>query len=178
MPVSFPRADGQIPIHYNFKSTGKTFDNVGNPLQPGEYNEANRYLDIPGSPLFPFGFGLSYSDFTYDDLHLSAEVISPEEQITVMMSVTNPGVRPGVAVAQCYVQDCTASLTRPARELKGFRRVFLRPGESQQVEFTLGRRELSFYGRDGKLRLEPGQFKVFVGADCRAALEASFRLVE
>jgi beta-glucosidase len=161
LPVSFPRAEGQIPIHYNHTSTGKPW---------------SKYLDMPSTPLFPFGFGLSYTTFEYGDLRLSNAEIGVSESVTVSALVANTGPRAGEEVAQCYIQDCVASVTRPVRELKGFARVMLQPGESRRVEFVLGPEELSFYGRDGKRRVEPGDFKVWVGGDSAAALEGGFRV--
>ncbi len=161
LPVSFPRSEGQIPVHYNRKSTGKPW---------------SKYLDMPATPLFPFGFGLSYTTFQYTDLRLSRAEIGVSESVVVSALVANTGLRVGEEVAQCYIQDCVASVTRPVRELKGFARLMLQPGESQQVEFVLGPEELSFYGRDGKRRVEPGDFKVWVGGDSAAKLEAGFRV--
>ncbi|MDD5035590.1 MAG: glycoside hydrolase family 3 N-terminal domain-containing protein [Methylococcaceae bacterium] len=162
LPVSFPRAEGQIPIHYNHKSTGRS---------------TTQYHDLPSTPLFPFGFGLSYTTFSYRNLGVSPSEIQSGKCVTVSVTVTNTGTCAGEEVAQCYVHDCVASVTRPERELKGFVRVRLEPGESQRVEFVLGPDELSFYGRDGRWRLEPGLFKVGVGGDCRAELAVGFRVL-
>jgi len=159
LPISYPRAEGQIPVHYNAKSTGRT-----NP----------RYLDMPVEPLFPFGFGLSYSHFEFSNLALSAKVIRPGDTVSVSMRVTNTGERAGDEVVQCYIQDCVSQLTRPVRELKGFQRIHLQPGDSQEVIFKLGINELSYYGPGGKWTLEPGQFKVWVGNDSLASLEEQF----
>lgn len=161
LPVSFPRSEGQIPVHYNHKSTGKAW---------------SRYRDLPSTPLFPFGFGLSYTTFAFSDIKVSASEIGAGETVTVSAAVTNTGARAGETVAQCYVQDCVASLTRPVRELKGFARVALKPGETRRVEFALGPQALGFYGRDGRWRVEPGEFIVWVGADSTADLQATFRL--
>ena len=162
VPVSFPRSEGQIPLHYNHKSTGR-------PL--------TQYQDLPATPLFPFGFGLSYTAFAYSGLSVSASQIKFGERVTVSVVVTNIGMYAGEDVAQCYVHDCVASVTRPMRELKGFARVRLRPGESKRVEFVLGPDELSFYGRDGRWRLEPGHFKVGVGGNSQAELAAGFQVL-
>lgn len=173
LPVTLPRSTGQIPAHYNFKSTGRTFDGVGRG-DSGPYPERNRYADLSGAPLFPFGFGLAYTTFAYSDLRVNRGEIQSGETVEVQVTVTNTGSRPGVEVAQCYVQDCLASITRPIRELKGFQRVDLQPGESKQVCFTLGPDAMAFYGTDQKLHLEPGKFKVWVGSDCRAEMETEF----
>lgn len=162
LPLSYPRSEGQIPIHYNYKSTGRPW---------------MIYQDLPVTPLFPFGFGLSYTRFSYQDLKVSAGEIKVGELVTVSATVTNTGDRAGEEVAQCYVQDCVASVTRPVRELKGFKRVALEPGESCQVEFVLGSEELSFYGRDGRWRLESGEFKIGIGGDSQAELAAGFQVL-
>jgi beta-glucosidase len=161
LPASFPRSEGQIPIHYNAKSTGRPW---------------TQYLDMPSTPLYPFGFGLSYTRFAYDDVTVSPERIGAGQSVTVRARVTNTGDRAGEAVAQCYVQDCVASLTRPVRELKAFARVSLASGESVQVSFELGPEALAFYGPGGTRRVEPGAFKVGVGDDSRAELPATFYL--
>lgn len=162
LPISYPRSEGQIPIHYNHKSTGKPW---------------RRYLDTLPEPLFPFGFGLSYTTFAYDDLRVEPAEIRAGGQVTVSARVTNTGSRAGEEVAQCYLQDCVASITRPVRELKGFARLALQPGESRRVSFTLGADELSFYNRQGKWVLEPGAFKVWVGGDATATLEGTFTVL-
>ena len=159
LPVSFPRSEGQLPIHYNHNSTGRK-----NP----------RYLDMPVTPLFPFGFGLSYTHFEIDHLHVQPAEISPDATVQVSVTVTNAGDRVGDEVVQCYIQDQVSQLTRPVRELKGFQRVTLQPGESRQVTFTLGRDELAYYGPGGQWMLEPGGFQVWVGSDSTASLEGSF----
>jgi beta-glucosidase len=159
LPVTFPRAEGQIPIHYNHKSTGR--------FSP-------RYLDMPAEPLFPFGFGLSYTTFAYQGLEVQPVAISPGESVKVSVTVTNTGSSAGEEVVQCYVQDCVSGLTRPVKELKGFTRLTLKPGESRRVEFILGPNELSYYGPGGKWVLEPGEFKVGVGGDCLVGLDKSF----
>jgi beta-glucosidase len=161
LPVSFPRSEGQIPIHYNAKSTGRPW---------------TKYLDMPSTPLYPFGFGLSYTTFAYEDLTISPKRIGTGESVTVSVRVTNTGTLAGETVAQCYVQDCVASLTRPVRELKGFARVSLAPGGACQVRFELGPEALAFYGPGGARRVEPGAFKVWVGADSQAELSGEFRL--
>lgn len=159
LPVSFPRAGGQIPVHYNANSTGKGWSD---------------YLDLPCKPLYPFGFGLSYTTFEISDLQLSKEKIKSGETVNVSVQVQNTGRRAGDEIVQCYIQDCVSRLTRPVRELKGFQRVTLQPSETQHIEFALGPDELSYYGQGGKWLLEPGEFKVWVGNDSRAELEGSF----
>ena len=162
LPVSFPRSEGQIPVHYNHNSTGRF-----NP----------RYLDMPVTPHFPFGFGLSYTRFAIDRLEVQPQVVQPGGKVRVSVTVTNTGGCDGEEVVQCYVQDCVSRLTRPVRELKGFERVALKPGESRRVAFDLGAEELSYYGPGGKWVLEPGDFKVWVGNDSNASLEGSFSVI-
>jgi beta-glucosidase len=161
LPVTFPRATGQVPMYYNHKSTGKTFA---------------RYVDIPITPLYPFGYGLGYTTFEYSEIRVDRDKIQPGETVTVSALVTNTGSRAGETVAQCYVQDVVASITRPVRELKGFARVRLSPGESQRVSFPLSPEAMSFYDLNGKWQCEPGDFLVWVGGDSQAALETGFRL--
>ena len=171
LPMTFPRHVGQVPIYYNFKSSGKHFDLVYRPVPPG-YRHQERYLDSRSDPLYPFGYGLGYTSFRFDEL----EVQPAEDGARVSVQVTNTGKRRGTCVAQLYVQDCVSSLTRPARELKGFQRAELDAGETRRLEFSLGFEELSFYARGGQRVVEPGEFTVWVGADCRAELEGSFRV--
>ena len=165
LPVSVPRAVGQVPVHYDRKRTGFFF-------QP----YAGGYVDLPREPLYPFGYGLGYTTFAYDDIEVSAPQVPVGGTAQVSARVTNTGPRAGEEVAQCYVRDCVASTSRPVRELKGFRRVPLGPGESRRVSFSLGPRELAFAGADGRWRVEPGKFLVWIGADSRAALEAGFEV--
>ncbi len=171
LPMTFPRSEGQVPLYYNFKSSGKAFDLVHRELPPG-YRHPARYLDSRSDPLYPFGFGLGYTTFAYADLQVQPRADGAQ----VSVQVTNTGARAGECVAQLYAQDCVASLTRPVRELKGFQRAALQPGETRRLEFDLGFEELAFYRQDGTLALEPGEFRVWVGADCTAALEDSFTI--
>ena len=161
LPVTFPRGEGQIPVHYNHKSTGR---------------DHPRYLDMPVEPLFPFGFGLSYTRFEITDLVVEPVEIPAGASVNVSVTVTNTGECKGEEVVQCYLQDCVSRRTRPERELKGFQRIALQPGESRRVEFTLGPDEMSYYGAGGSWVLEPGAFKVWIGNDCKASLEGSFLL--
>jgi beta-glucosidase len=174
LPVTLPRSTGQIPLHYNFKSTGKNFDVTGRPAT-APYEYVDRYVDLPTAPLYPFGFGLSYTQFTYTDVQIDHPELHDDQQAQISVLVTNTGSHAGEEVVQCYLQDCVASITRPVRELKAFQRVYLKPGAAQRVSFSIGRDQLSFYGLDGNLRVEPGQFKAWVGGDCQAELEVNFR---
>jgi beta-glucosidase len=176
LPISLPRDTGQIPVHYNFKSTGKSSDQIGRPTGK-DYREVDRYQDTLTAPLYHFGFGLGYTNFSYSDIHIDRTEIHAGDTITLSALISNTGLRPGEDVAQCYLQDCNASVTRPVRELKGFSRIALAPGESARVSFTLGPEELSFYSLDGKFKLETGLFRAWIGPDCHAVSEVSFRVV-
>jgi beta-glucosidase len=165
-PVTFPRAGGQCPVFYNYKNSGHPEDDY--------FGQASRYQDIPGGPLFPFGFGLSYTTFAYDDLQVATDAVAADGTVAASIRVTNTGTVAGEEVVQCYLRDVVASTTRPLKELKAFRKVSLSPGESLRVAFTLGPDELSFYGSDGRSRVEPGEFLVGIGGDCRVPLTGRF----
>ena len=165
LPVTFPRAVGQIPLYYNHKNTGR-------PTGPDKYT--SKYTDLPVTPLFPFGHGLSYTTFSYSDLRLGAPRITPTGTLRVSVTVTNTGSREGAEVVQLYVHDEVASVTRPVRALAGFRRVSLKPGEARTVEFSLTPKELGLYNKDMKFLVEPGKFRVFVGGSSVGGLEGEF----
>jgi beta-glucosidase len=165
LPVTVPRAVGQVPIYYNHKNTGRP---------PAAEKYTSKYLDLPVSPLYPFGHGLSYTTFGYSDLHLSAPRIGPADSLTVSALVTNTGPHEGTEVAQLYVRDEVASVTRPVRALAGFRRVALRPGEAQKVEFVLTAQQLGFYNEAMRFTVEPGRFRVFVGPSSAEGIEGAF----
>src|SRR5881398_1861853 len=167
LPVTFPRAVGQIPIYYNHKNTGR-------PAGADKYT--SKYTDLPSSPLFPFGYGLSYTSFEYKDLKVSAPSVAAGGTLNVAVTVTNTGAREGTEVAQLYVHDEVASVTRPVRALAGFRRVSLRPGESRTLEFTLTPRELGLYDQRMKFVVEPGKFRVYVGGSSVGGLEGEFEV--
>lgn len=154
---SWPRHEGQIPVFYAHKSTGR-------PFRPNE-RFVNRYLDLSNEPQYAFGFGLSYTEFAVDNLTISDDEIGPAGSVTITARVTNTGDRAGAEVAQLYVRDRVASLTRPVKELRGFERVELDPGESATVEFTVGPEELGFWNVKMDWVVEPGDFDVWVGTD-------------
>jgi beta-glucosidase len=168
LPVTFPLSVGQIPIYYNHKNTGRPPD-VNNKY-------TSKYLDVPVTPLYPFGYGLSYSQFQLTNLQLSARSIRPDGRLTASVDVENTGRRAGDEVVQLYVRDTAASRTRPVRELKGFERITLRAGEKRRVQFTLASPQLGFYNREMRFVVEPGEFKVFVGNSSVGGLEASFEV--
>jgi beta-glucosidase len=170
LPVTFPRALGQVPLYYNHKNTGRP------PIEGIKWN--SKYLDVPWTPLYPFGHGLSYTQFRLANLQLSSQRIRPDGRVTVSVEVENTGTRAGDEVVQLYIRDVAASVTRPVRELKGFQRLALQPGERRRVEFVLTSEHLGFYNRDMRFVVEPGQFKVFVGNSSVGGLEAGFEVIE
>jgi beta-glucosidase len=156
LPVSFPRTVGQLPLYYNHKNTGR----------PPRENEryTSKYIDVPWTPLYPFGHGLSYTTFDYAGVRLSAARIQPADSLIVSVDVRNTGTRAGDEVVQLYVRDDVASVTRPVRELRGFERITLGPGETRTVSFTLRPDDLAFYDIALRRVVEPGFFTVWVGA--------------
>lgn len=171
LPVSFPYASGQQPYFYNHKRTGRPYIEG----QPREFKA--RYREAPNDALYPFGYGLSYSKFKYEPITLSSETLSWDGSITVSTRITNVSDRAGEEVPQLYIHDRVASLTRPVRELKGFRKIKLEPGESTEVSFTITRRDLEFVGPDLKWIAEPGVFDVWIAPSSAAGTSKSFRLV-
>ena len=172
LPITFPRSVGQIPIYYNHMNTGR-------PPDPNS-KWTSKYLDIPWTPLFPFGYGLSYTQFKISNLQLSAQRIRSDGTLTVSAEMENIGKRRGDEVVQLYIRDVAASVTRPVKELKGFQRLTLQPGEKRRVEFTLTSEQLGFYNRQMRFVVEPGEFRVMVGSSSEDVdlIEASFEIVE
>lgn len=154
LPVTFPRNAGQTPIYYNHKTTGRP------PAEKDKYT--SKYLDVPWTPLYPFGHGLSYTQFEIGEVRLSAPSIRPDGKVTVTASVQNVGSREGDEVVQVYVSDLVRSVSPPVQELRAFQRITLKPGERRQVEFVLGPRDLGFYNREMRWVVEPGQFEIRV----------------
>jgi beta-glucosidase len=170
LPMSFPRTEGQIPIYYAHFSTGRPPDN------DSEANYRSGYIDLPNSPKFPFGFGLSYTRFSYGNISLSKGTIHPGETLEVKITVSNTGTYDGEETAQLYLRDRVASVVRPVKELKAFKKVFLKKGESRELLFTLTEEDLKFYNNDLRRIAEPGEFQVFVGTSSSEVSEASFTL--
>jgi beta-glucosidase len=168
LTITFPRNVGQIPIFYNMKNTGRPFD-AGNKY-------TSKYLDVPNEPLYPFGYGLSYTQFSYSEIELSKSTITLNDSLDVSVNITNSGDVTGSEIAQLYIRDLVGSVTRPVKELKGFRKITLQPRESRNIHFTITIDDLSFYRQDMSYGAEPGKFKVFVGTSSAETKEAEFEL--
>ena len=160
-----PRATGQVPIYYNHRNSGRPI---------GYQDFTYRYVDLPHGPLFPFGYGLSYTTFHYANLSISAPALSGPFEISA--EITNTGQRAGSEVAQLYIRDVVASISRPVKELKGFQRVMLKSGETKKVTFRLNLSDLTFTGMDDLSILEPGGYQVWVGPNSQTGLEGRFEL--
>ena len=167
MPVTTPRVVGQVPIYYNHKNTGRP---------PAAEKYTSKYWDIPYTPLYPFGFGLSYTTFGYGTPRLSATSIGPRDSLRVEVDVTNTGSRGGDEVVQLYVRDDVGSVTRPVLELRRFERVTLPRGERKTIRWSLGVGDLAFYDLSMRRVAEPGTFRVFVGTNSRDTRSVAFTL--
>ncbi|MCU0398177.1 MAG: beta-glucosidase BglX [Cyclobacteriaceae bacterium] len=171
LSTTFPQHVGQVPIYYAHKNTGR-------PLGEGKWFSKFRtnYLDVSNDPVYPFGYGLSYTTFSYSDPKLDKASITLDESITVSVEITNTGNRDGAEVVQLYIRDLVGSVTRPVKELKAFRKITLKAGEKQTVSFTLSKNDLSFYNSDLNFVAEPGDFEVFVGGDSQNVKKTTFTL--
>ena len=171
LTATFPQNVGQIPLFYNHKNTGR-------PLQEGRWFEKFRsnYLDVSNEPLYPFGYGLSYTTFAYSDIQLSSTEMSADGELTATVTVTNTGSRDGAEVVQLYIRDLVGSVTRPVKELKGFEKIFLKAGESRKVSFSITPELLKFYNYDLQFVCEPGDFDVMIGGNSRDVKKARFLL--
>jgi beta-glucosidase len=168
LPVTFPRTVGQAPLYYNHKNTGRPPD--------AKNKYTSKYLDVPWTPQFPFGYGLSYTQFKISNLQLSALQIGLTDKLTVTADVHNAGSRAGDEVVQLYIRDVAASVTRPVKELKGFQRITLQPGETKRVQFKLGPDQLGFYNRMMRFVVEPGEFRVMVGPNSENLIQATLEV--
>ena len=171
LTATFPQNVGQIPLFYNHKNTGR-------PLEEGRWFEKFRsnYLDVSNEPLYPFGYGLSYTTFAYSDIHLSSTEMSADGELTATVTITNTGSRDGAEVVQLYIRDLVGSVTRPVKELKGFEKIFLKAGESRKVSFSITPELLKFYNYDLQFVCEPGDFDVMIGGNSRDVKKARFLL--
>lgn len=184
LPVTWPKTVGQIPVYYNHFSTGrpadpKTFVHIDS-IKIGAWQSSlgnnSHYLDLGFTPQFPFGYGLSYTTFKYENLKLSASKIAMGESLTVTADITNTGKRKGTEVVQFYVRDLVGDVVRPVRELKGFERVTLEPGQKKTVTFTLHTDDLRFHNQEMKYVTEPGKFKVWVAENAASGIEGEFEV--
>ncbi|MCF4101184.1 beta-glucosidase BglX [Gillisia sp. M10.2A] len=174
LPMSFPRNVGQIPVYYNHKNTGRPID-----PEPGANMVFwSHYSDVKSTPLYPFGYGLSYTNFSYSNLKLDKKNYGVSEEVKVSVNVTNTGNYDGKEVVQLYIRDLYGSLVRPVRELKGFELAALKKGETKTIQFILNKETLGFYNAEGEYVVEPGDFKVFVGGSSDAQLQDSFTLLD
>jgi beta-glucosidase len=169
LSVTFPVNVGQVPIYYSQKNTGRPSSDDSPKFQ-------SNYLDAPNAPLFPFGYGLSYTSFTYSEITLSKTSMKMNESISASITITNTGKYEGEEVVQLYIRDLVGSITRPVKELKGFQKIKLKAGESKQVTFTIGVNDLKFYNSSLKFIAEPGDFKLFIGGNSRDLRERDFTL--
>lgn len=171
LPITFPRNEGQIPIYYNYLSTGRPFKS------DTDNTYVTAYTDLPNSPRYVFGYGLSYTSFQYGAVQLNTNTLSKDQKLQAKITVTNTGKYAGEEVVQLYMQDVVASIVRPVRELKAFEKVLLKPGESREITFTLDARDLSFYNDNLELVAEPGTFHLYIGGNSQATQKASFTLL-
>ncbi len=168
--MSFPYAIGQIPVYYNHFNTGRPDSTNGN------LSWNSRYRDIPNEPLYPFGYGLSYSTFGYSDFNISKTVISKTDQLNVQVTINNTSNLTGEEVVQLYIRDYAASVIRPVKELKGFQKISLKPGEKRKINFVLTAKELSFFDAAGNIVFESGKFAVFVGGNSKEVMQLDFEV--
>ncbi|MES2339818.1 MAG: beta-glucosidase BglX [Pseudomonadota bacterium] len=173
LPVTFPRNVGQVPIFYSMKNTGRPYDPKG-----PEQKYRSRYLDVANTPLWPFGHGLSYTSFTYSPVTLDKPSIRPGETLTASVTLTNSGRRAGTEIVQLYTRDLVGSVTRPVKELKGFQKVTLKPGEARRISFRISDADLAFHRADMTLGAEPGDFRLWIGGSSAVEPSVGFTLSE
>jgi beta-glucosidase len=172
LPMTFPRSEGQIPIYYNHYNTGRPAKSET------DYNYVSAYTDLVNSPQYPFGFGLSYTQFEYSDIKLNKSSFKAGETLTATVTVTNKGNYDGEEVVQLYTRDVTGSVVRPVKELKAFQKIKLKKGESKQVQFKLTANDLRFYNDQLQFIFEPGEFHLFIGGNSRDAKKVTFELMK
>jgi beta-glucosidase len=184
LPVTWPKAVGQIPIYYNHKNTGRpphtkpftAIDDIPIEAWQSSLGNTSHYLDLGYTPQYPFGYGLGYTSFEYKNIDISSQKIRAGGSLKISATLHNSGRREGVEVAQLYVQDVVGDITRPVKELKGFQRVMLKPGESRKITFVLHTDELAFHNLDMKSVTEPGLFNVWIGRNAAEGLQTSFTI--
>jgi len=186
LPVTFPRMVGQVPIYYAHKNTGKpataetylNIDDIPVRMPQTSAGMVSTHMDAGITPQYPFGYGLSYTRFSYADISVSNEKIPMGGKLTIKAVVTNAGDVAADEIVQLYVRDLVGNVTRPVRELKGFTRLHLQPGESRQVAFEMDTSDLAFYGRQMQLMTEPGEFHAWIGGSSEASLQTGFTIVD
>ncbi len=166
LPITFPRVVGQVPLYYAHRNTGRP------PRQREAYT--SKYLDIPWTPQYPFGYGLSYTTFTYSAPRLSAPVVAADGTLTVQVDVRNSGARVGDEVVQLYLHQSATSVTQPVRRLRNFTRITLAPGELRTVSFTLNQDDFALFDEHLQRRVEPGHYRVYIGGSSTTNNGASF----
>jgi beta-glucosidase len=174
LTATFPMNVGQVPIFYNHKNTGRPLGNTEGKFEKFKSN----YLDVRNEPLYPFGYGLSYTTFKYDNLQLDTTKIDANGSINISVEVTNTGNFDGKEVVQLYIRDVVGSVTRPVKELKGFQKVEIKKGETKTVTFKISEEDLKFYNSNLDFVAESGVFQVFVGTDSNASLSSQFELTK
>lgn len=172
LTATFPRSLGQVPIFYNYKNTGRPLGN-----KEGKFEKfTSNYIDERNEPLYPFGYGLSYTTFSYDNLKLSADKMTITDSIFVTVDVINDGKYDGKEIVQLYIRDLVGSVTRPVKELKGFQKTTIKKGESKSIKFTITIEDLKFYNSDVNFVAEPGKFEVFAGTNSDTKFKTTFTL--
>lgn len=172
LTVTMPQSIGQVPLYYNHLNTGRPVPEGANDYRKYQSN----YLELRNDPLYPFGYGLTYTSFSYSDLSLSSAEMAFDGSIEASVTVTNAGKRDGDEIVQLYIHQQAASVARPVKELKGFRRIHLKAGEKRKVTFRIGREQLQYYDAEGNSVLEPGVFDVMIGSDSRRVMSATLRV--
>jgi beta-glucosidase len=172
LPMSFPRAEGQIPIYYNYYNTGRPARN------DSDVNYVSAYIDLPNSPKFPFGYGLSYTNFSYSNITLSSNTMKGNQALKASLTITNTGKYDGTEVVQLYIRDLVGSVVRPVKELKGFQKIELKAGESRIVSFNITTNDLKFYNADLKYDWEPGDFEIMIGTNSKDVKTAKLNWVK
>ena len=171
LTVTFPRNVGQIPLFYNQKNTGRPAD-VQNP----DPRYVSKYLDVDNSPLYPFGYGLSYTTFKYSDTTLDTNILTQNSTIKASVAITNTGNYDGEEIVQLYIKDVVGSITRPVKELKGFKKIFLKKGETKQVDFIIKVDDLKFYNNKFEFVFEEGDYELFIAGNSNHKFTNKFLL--
>ena len=183
LPVTFPKEVGQIPIYYNHKNTGrpakgneKSLDEIPLNAKQSVLGHSSYYLDIGSKPLYPFGYGLSYTTFEYSDLKVANEKLSKEDTLSVTVKIENTGLYDGAEVVQLYVTDLVGSVTRPVKELKAFERVAFKKGEEKVISFNIPVSDMTFWNKKMEKTVEAGKFKLMVGTNSETGMETYFEV--